>query len=114
MYKIKNKLSPPFICNLIQDSTFNYHTRSHFIVSESDNQQTVKEKNVVSIPKVNKVKSGTETFSFIGPTIWNALPEEVKNTQSVASFKLKLKNYRITNCPCSICRTYIDGVGYIN
>ena len=65
MYKIKNKLSPPFICDLVQESDFNYHTRSHFSITESDSIQTVKEKNIVSIPKVNTVKWGVESFLLL-------------------------------------------------
>ena len=112
MYKIKNKLSPPFICDLVQESNFNYHTRSHFSITDSDKIQTVKEKNIVSIPKVNTVKSGIESFSFIGPMIWNSLSEELKTCESLVSFKSKLKDWRFSNCPCSICRNYVSGVGY--
>jgi hypothetical protein len=57
---------------------------------------------------------GIETFSFIGPKIWTSLSEELKNTKSLVSFKSKLKDWKFTNCPCSICRTYVAGVGYID
>ena len=114
MFKIKNKLAPPFICDLIQESTSRYNTRSHTIVTECENGQTNEDKNIMSVPKVNKVKTGIETFSFIGPKIWNSLSEELKNTKSLVSFKSKLKDWKFTNCPCSICRTYIAGVGYID
>ena len=64
MFKIKNKLSPPFICDLIQESTSKFNTRSHSIVTESENGQIVEEKKVMSVPKVSKVKTGNETFSL--------------------------------------------------
>ena len=64
-------------------------------------------KNVMFVPHVKKVKSGIETFSFIGPKIWNSLPEEFKNTKSLVSFKSKLEDWQFTNCPSSICRTYV-------
>ena len=67
MFKIKNKLAPPFICDLIQESTSRYNTRSHTIVTECENGKTVEDKNIMSVPKVNKVKTGIETFSFTGP-----------------------------------------------
>ena len=57
MFKINNKLSPPFICDLIQESTCRYHTRSHFTITETENGTITKEKNVMSIPKANKVKT---------------------------------------------------------
>ena len=57
---------------------------------------------------------GIETFSFIGPKIWNSLSEDLKNTKSLLSFKSKSKDWKFTNCPCSICRTYVAGVGYLD
>ena len=76
MFKINNKLSPPFICDLIQESTCRYHTRSHFTITETENGTITEEKNVMSIPKANKVKMGIESFSFIGPKLWNqAIPK---------------------------------------
>ena len=66
MFKIKNKLAPQFICDSIQESTSRYNTRSHSIVTECENGQAVEEKNIMYVPKVNKV-------SFIGPKIWNSL-----------------------------------------
>ena len=58
MFKIKNKLDPQFICGLIQESTSSYNTRSHSIVTESENGQIAEEKKVMSVPKVHKVKTG--------------------------------------------------------
>ena len=114
MLKIYNKLFAPFICNLIQESTCQYHKRSHFTITETENGTTTEEKNVTSIPKANKVKTGIESFSFIDPKLWNSLSEELKNTKSLVSFKAKLKNWKFTNCPCSICKAYIAGVGYLD
>ena len=43
---------------------------------------------------VSKLKSYDEgTFSVIGPTLWNRLPEEVRNKPSLESFKLLLKTH---------------------
>ena len=113
MFKINNKHSPPFICDLIQEPTSRYHTRSHFTITETENGSIAEEKNVMSIPKAKKVKTGIESFSFIGPKLWKTPSEELKNTKSLVSFKSKLKNWIFTNCPCSICKTYIAGVGYL-
>ena len=112
MFKIRNKLAPLFISDLIQESTSRYNTRSHSIVTECENGQTIEEKNIMSVPKV-KIKTGIETFSSLGPKIWNSLSEELNNTKSLVSFKSKLKDWKF-NCPCSICRAYIAGVGYIH
>ena len=75
MFNIKNKLSPPYICDLIQESTSRYHTRSHFTIAETENGSIAEEKNVMSIPKAKKVKTGIDHFSFIVSKLWNTLSE---------------------------------------
>ena len=66
------------------------------------------------MPKVYKVKTGTESFSNIGPILWNSLPEDAKNEETLASSKSKVNELALNNCPCFICKTYIQGVGYID
>ena len=36
----------------------------------------------MTVPKVYKVKRGTESFSNIGPMLWNSPPEDVKNAET--------------------------------
>ena len=49
--------------------------------------------NLFVIPKVFSRSYGERTFSFIGPYLWNALPNWVKNSSSIDSFKDNLKNH---------------------
>ena len=56
----------------------------------------------------------TYVVSFIGPKIWNIVPEEFKYKKSLNSFKESIKMWVPTNCPCRLCRVYLDGVGFIN
>ena len=118
MFKIKNKLSPPFICDLVNEldeSNVPHHTRSHYNITETeDGNLKVEKKSVMKVPSIKKVNTGTETFSFIGPKIWNSLTDDLKSTKSLSSFKSKIKDFDIKNCPCSICKTYIPGVGYLD
>ena len=114
MFKIKNKLSPPFICDLVKESNIKYQTRSHYSITENEGQQNIDKKYVLTVPKVYKVKTGTESLSNIGPILLNSLPEDVKNADTLASFKSKVKELTFDNCPCSICKTYIQGVGYLD
>ena len=45
---------------------------------------------ILTVPKVYKVKTGTESFPNIGPMLWNSLPEGVKKSEILASFKSKV------------------------
>ena len=48
------------------------------------------------IPLVNSVYNGTESIAFLGPKIWELIPEEVKQKESLNAFKdeKKKKNGR--------------------
>ena len=50
----------------------------------------------------------------MGPKIWNILPETLKEVPSLYKFKLEVKHWVQTDCPCKLCKTYIPNVGYID
>ena len=43
-----------------------------------------------------RTKTSQQSIKFIGPKIWNDLPNEIKNSKSLKIFKNKLKSYYIT------------------
>ena len=42
------------------------------------------------IPQVKSVNYGLESIRFLGPKIWESLPNDLKNKESVDSFKQPL------------------------
>ena len=38
------------------------------------------------------------------------LPDEYKNSTRLKEFKTKIKNWVPLNCPCRLCKTYIQTV----
>ena len=62
MYKINNNLSPKITQNLFTNNTQNYNLRSNTQFK-------------VAVPKT--VRYGTETFSYIGPKIWELIPNDL-------------------------------------
>ena len=42
-------------------------------------------------PKVNSVYNGTESVSFLGPIIWDLVPNEPKDIANLAAFKKAIK-----------------------
>jgi hypothetical protein len=44
-------------------------------------------------PKITRLKSSQNSLLFKGPTIWNALPTNMKEQSNVNSFNYKLMNY---------------------
>ena len=48
---------------------------------------------VLCIPCTHRQTFATRSFSVAGPTYWNALPEDIKKSRDVATFKQKLKTH---------------------
>ena len=66
--------------------------------------------SLFSRPLFKSVYKGTEALSFLGPNIWNILPNMYKDMPDLYSFKVALRKWRPVNCPCKICKFYIANV----
>ena len=56
---------------------------------------------------------GTETLSYLVPKIWELVPNEIKESPSLANFKYKIKGWIPAECPCRICKVYVANVGFV-
>ena len=63
---------------------------------------------------VRSVAYGTETLSFMGPKIWDLIPNEIKQAKSLKEFKNNIKNWKPTKYPGRMCKTYVARVGFVN
>ena len=81
MYKIKNDLCPGYLSSLftMEQSNFIYNIRSY-------NEKNVK----IPFPRIEHYK---KSLLFSGSTLWNSLPNNLKNTDSLYDFKSMLKKY---------------------
>ena len=61
---------------------------------------------------INTVHYGSESRSSLGPKICEMLPLDLKNSDSLDSFKSGIKNWRPQECPCRLCKRYIHQVGF--
>ena len=62
---------------------------------------------------VRTVTYGENSISHLGPKIWDLVPIEMKSLDSVSQFKIAIKSWKPENCPCRICKIYINQVGFI-
>ena len=60
------------------------------------------------------MKFGTETISERGPQIWNLTPERLRALETLNKFEKEIKKWKCDGCPCRMCKTYIQRVGFIN
>ena len=99
MYKLVNNLSPTIMnraFKLKSDSCYNLRQILQF-----------------SRSLVKSVYHGTESISYLGPKIWDILPDDYKTIQNLDTFKIKIKKWKPENCPCRLCKVYIDRVGFL-
>ena len=99
MYKVKNNLSQPFMKEL-----FNFKVSGH------DTRMGDK----FARPNVNTVYKGEHSLRSFGPIVWNTmLPEKYKVCTTLSEFKNSIKTWIPNNCPCILCKNYVQGLGYI-
>ena len=97
MFKISKSFSVPLMSELFHQKVNHYDLRKPC---------------EFSIPNVNNVFHGQGSISYLGPLIWQLLPYEFKDLNTVSAFKTAIKNWKPNNCPCRLCKTYIGNVGW--
>ena len=99
MYKVVHGIAPEIMNDIFQlreEPHYNLRYTSQF-----------------NFPTIHSVNYGRESASYLGPKIWELIPSEIKNTNSLNSFKERIKTWKPSNCPCRICKTYISGLGFL-
>lgn len=99
MYKAKNNIGPDLLHNIFVERQYNGPT----LRSNSD---FVK-------PSVHSVHYGTDSLRYFGCSVWNLIPNEIKYTDSLDKFKMLIRKWTPEVCPCRLCKTYLEGIGYI-
>ena len=62
--------------------------------------------------KIRTKKYGIETPSYLGPKLWNLVPNEYKTIESLEDFKAKIKTWLPENCPCKLCKNICSSSGF--
>ena len=66
--------------------------------------------------KCNNIKTtryGSESITFLASKIWEIVPQEIKNSSSIAIFKQRIKLWIPHQSPCKLCKTYIPNLGFL-
>jgi len=96
MFKVVKGLGPGIVKDLF---SFDYATRSS---------------RTFFRPNVRTVYNGKNSIRYFGPVVWDdMLPNRFKSIQTLEKFKTEIKTWIPINCPCSLCKEYISGVGHI-
>ena len=98
IYKVKNGYAPTIMNNLFEVVDLPYNLRDDIKIKSQN---------------VRTVFYGTESLLFLGPKLWNRLPNNYKSAVSLSEFKYKIRNWKCDNCPCRLCKKYIPQLGFI-
>ena len=79
-FKIIHGLCPAYLSSLLQQCHLQQSLRSS-------------SKLLFTVSTVNSLTYGEHAFSFSTPILWNSLPDSVRNTTSLSSFKSALKTF---------------------
>ena len=98
LYKAVHNLSSPLMHNLFQIKEMNLYLR--------------KGKAIVPT-NVKTTKFGINSLRYLVPKIWEQIPEDIKNCNSLIQFKRKIKMWIPQNCPCRLCKTFVKYLGFL-
>ena len=65
---------------------------------------------ILNVPRTQSIYDGTNAVHSRGSLLWNNLPVEIKSSNPVFEFKIKVRNLGNIDCGCLICNTYIFGI----
>ena len=85
MFKSLNNLSTPDFSELFQ-----LNESLHGLRSNGPQK--------LCIPNNNSVRFGKGSISYFGPVIWNSIPAEIKNANTLSYFKKKIRKWNPSNC----------------
>ena len=100
LYKIVNKLSPNIINELFQ--------------MNHENSNNLRNLSKFRSRKIKTTLYGSESLSYLGPKIWELVPLDVRNSNTLQKFKNKIRSWIPSECPCRLCKVYIKHIGIID
>ena len=99
MFKVTNNLTPKTINDLFYN--------------ETENNYDLRHRRDFKIPFVNSVYHDSESISYLCLKVWDIVPPEIKQINSLNNFKTSIRKWILADCPYRLCRTYISGWFFI-
>ena len=100
MYRVQNNCSPEIM-------------NKNFPTNEPIYKNNLRNTSNFDASRIKTVRYGSESLLYLGPRLWNILPDEYKKLQSVKDYKAKIRLWVLENCPCRLCKICIQHIGSI-
>ena len=98
IYKVMQGISPPLLNEVFVPRQCNYELRGN---------------NFLERRRVKPVRYGTESISSLAAKIWEFLPNQIKDLDTLQIFQTKIKMWVPVECPCTPCKIYLSQVGFL-
>ena len=98
LFKVFKGLSPVIFAEAFpvrQQSQYNMRNYSYF-----------------AMPRAKTVNHGLESLSYIGSKLWESIPSNMKEIDSVNEFKRVIKTWKPDLCSSRLCKVYLQSTGY--
>ena len=79
----------------------------------SQPEYNFRNKTHIATRPIRTVYYGGNSLRYLGPNLWELIPSDIKDIDSVEVFKNGIKNWITDNYPYRLCKTYIHQVGFI-
>ena len=89
-------------------------SRNEKVFNKNECKIKTRKRNSFRAREAESELNGKSSLAFLGPKIWSILPNNFKLLTDLDEFKKRIKQWRPSPCPCRNCRTYIQGVGFID
>ena len=99
MYKVKNDLGPSLLNDIFKRANYK--------------GPTLRRNKDFHRPTIKTHKYGEKSLENIGNIIWNLLPNQLKEKQTLEEFKVEIKKWKMDKCPCYLCKDFLAGVGIV-
>ena len=96
IYKTKSGLNPSFMKDVFIQRNISYSLR------HGDDAQ---------LAKVRTTSFGVESIAYLGNKLWQKLPQEIKQSSNLPTFKKQIRCWNGGKCNCRLCKVYIPKVG---
>ena len=99
IYKVKNGIAPEIMKDIFELQNPLYNLRTSCNQFRRKNNKTV--------------YYGLQSVGYLGPKIWELVPNDIMHSNSLSKFKKLIKLWKPNACRCRLCKTYIAQVWFI-